>query len=54
MAVPVVVVAAAALLLSACGGSAEVDRARQVTPDVPFTGCDVAALFVDALEAALV
>lgn len=41
--VPLVALVAAALVLSACGGSTEADRARQVTPDVPFTGCDVAA-----------
>ena len=35
---------AAALVLARCGGTAEVDRARQVTPEnVPFTGCDKVA-----------
>ncbi len=37
------VISAAALVLTACGSSSpEVPRARQVTPDVAFTGCDTA------------
>jgi pimeloyl-ACP methyl ester carboxylesterase len=38
----VAIAAAALVVLSACGSGADVPRARQVTPDVPFTGCDVA------------
>lgn len=37
-----VISAAALLALTACGSGADVPRARQVTPDVPFNGCDVA------------
>jgi len=38
-----VVVSAIGLLLTACGSSGpEIPRARQVTPNVPFTGCDKA------------
>jgi pimeloyl-ACP methyl ester carboxylesterase len=42
--VPVVTaLAASALVLTGCGsGGGDVPRARQVTPDVAFTGCDVA------------
>lgn len=40
----VVLLVSAGLLLSACSSaSSEVPRARQVTPDVPFQGCDVVA-----------
>ncbi|MBI1377187.1 MAG: hypothetical protein GC157_06875 [Frankiales bacterium] len=35
-----VVVASAALVLSACGSSPDIPRARMVTPDVAFHGCD--------------
>ncbi len=39
-----VLLASSALVLAACGSSAsDVPRARQVTPDVAFTGCDVVA-----------
>jgi len=38
---PVVLALASGLLLSACSSSSsDVPRARQVTPDVPFQGCD--------------
>ena len=39
-----VLLASSALVLAACGSStSDVPRARQVTPDVAFTGCDVVA-----------
>lgn len=37
----VALAATTALVLSACGSTSSVPRARQVTPDVPFQGCDV-------------
>ncbi|MGD9957290.1 MAG: hypothetical protein AB7O74_02340 [Candidatus Nanopelagicales bacterium] len=39
------------LALTACSSGADVPRARQVTPDVPFTGCDVAKC-TDTLDGA--